>query len=432
MDDQNKHEVRPIHTPMKVRGTAIGLANKAGGFDVSSCPDALALAAFIGTACNTYEQAIGAVFAARQHLQTVKRQEAIIASQAEGIARLNKLLEARHAVVGGLMMDAAKTAQPLPEGPWCRLIPDSITITADKIVMDFAGAVVEIFDHVTLGKAVKEWVKSRLDAKFPASSAAPLPVATKQSKLIETLNFALQDALGFAELVESYSKPDVEMFKHELRNDSELAQRRINVALQAIEDADVALPVATPQQDTSTAASAADLWQPAPVEATKPLDVSKVTSVVRNYRANHADSQHEVIVKFGRSKAAADDFLSQFGGIVLERNTNLAAPVEAKPEKQPLIIRLPDCDPRRVEVMWDGMEGGKRLLCIDVKDQVAAQTEQDANRYRWLCDRFGVTKLPVRLEQLLGDYVADGKEGIDAAIDAAILATKEQDQKDAP
>lgn len=49
---------------------------------------------------------------------------------------------------------------------------------------------------------------------------------------------------------------------------------------------------------------------------------------------------------------------------------------------------------------------------------------QDAARYRWLCEAFGVTYFPVALERLLtgddGVYIADGKPAIDAAIDAAM------------
>jgi hypothetical protein len=53
----------------------------------------------------------------------------------------------------------------------------------------------------------------------------------------------------------------------------------------------------------------------------------------------------------------------------------------------------------------------------------AAGDARDAERYRWLCDKFGVTKLPCAIERIVeGKYVADGKESIDAAIDAAIAA----------
>lgn len=47
---------------------------------------------------------------------------------------------------------------------------------------------------------------------------------------------------------------------------------------------------------------------------------------------------------------------------------------------------------------------------------------KDAERYRWLCEKFGITKLPCAIERILeGDaYVADGKNGIDAAIDAVM------------
>lgn len=47
--------------------------------------------------------------------------------------------------------------------------------------------------------------------------------------------------------------------------------------------------------------------------------------------------------------------------------------------------------------------------------------EKDACRYRQLVAQFGVTKLPIMLEELLGTYVADGKDGIDAAVDQLML-----------
>lgn len=56
----------------------------------------------------------------------------------------------------------------------------------------------------------------------------------------------------------------------------------------------------------------------------------------------------------------------------------------------------------------------------------AAGDARDAERYRWLCDKFGVTKLPCAIERIIeGKYVADGKESIDAAIDAAIAASQQ-------
>lgn len=46
----------------------------------------------------------------------------------------------------------------------------------------------------------------------------------------------------------------------------------------------------------------------------------------------------------------------------------------------------------------------------------------DAERYRFLCEKFGETKLPCAIERILsGDlYVADGKPSIDLAIDTAM------------
>ncbi|GAB1827271.1 hypothetical protein [Achromobacter xylosoxidans] len=58
----------------------------------------------------------------------------------------------------------------------------------------------------------------------------------------------------------------------------------------------------------------------------------------------------------------------------------------------------------------------------------AAGDAQDAARYRWLCDKFGITKLPCAIERIIeGSYVPDGKEAIDAAIDAAIAAQRKGD-----
>jgi hypothetical protein len=59
-------------------------------------------------------------------------------------------------------------------------------------------------------------------------------------------------------------------------------------------------------------------------------------------------------------------------------------------------------------------------------EEWAAALKADAARYRWLVHKFGVTSLPCMLEPLLDDYVADGKESLDAAIDSALaLAAKE-------
>lgn len=56
-----------------------------------------------------------------------------------------------------------------------------------------------------------------------------------------------------------------------------------------------------------------------------------------------------------------------------------------------------------------------------VEAALQSQDREDAERYRWLCDKFGITKLPCAIERIIaGDvYVADGKAGIDAAIDHA-------------
>ncbi|NTE96706.1 hypothetical protein [Agrobacterium tumefaciens] len=47
---------------------------------------------------------------------------------------------------------------------------------------------------------------------------------------------------------------------------------------------------------------------------------------------------------------------------------------------------------------------------------------KDADRYRWLCQNFAVTKLPCAVERMLAGevYVADGKAGVDAAVDEAM------------
>ncbi|MFY3300206.1 hypothetical protein ACOTEY_00475 [Achromobacter xylosoxidans] len=58
----------------------------------------------------------------------------------------------------------------------------------------------------------------------------------------------------------------------------------------------------------------------------------------------------------------------------------------------------------------------------------AAGDALDVARYRWLCDKFGITKLPCAIERIIeGSYVPDGKNAIDAAIDAAIAAQRKGD-----
>lgn len=54
---------------------------------------------------------------------------------------------------------------------------------------------------------------------------------------LKLLRFDLLDALGFAELVEAVAKPDVEVYKHELRGDSERAQRRLLLAIERVDKA---------------------------------------------------------------------------------------------------------------------------------------------------------------------------------------------------
>lgn len=65
-----------------------------------------------------------------------------------------------------------------------------------------------------------------------------------------------------------------------------------------------------------------------------------------------------------------------------------------------------------IQRMWHGWQAAQ------------GRDAQDAARYRWLCEAFGVTYFPVALERLLtgddGVYIADGKPAIDAAIDAAM------------
>lgn len=63
---------------------------------------------------------------------------------------------------------------------------------------------------------------------------------------------------------------------------------------------------------------------------------------------------------------------------------------------------------------------------IDNLTRELEEARKDAERYRCLVRLFGVTKLPCLLEPVVGDYVADGKESLDAAIDAARAAIKEQ------
>lgn len=65
---------------------------------------------------------------------------------------------------------------------------------------------------------------------------------------------------------------------------------------------------------------------------------------------------------------------------------------------------------------------GELMIQLEELEAENESLRKDAERYRWLCDRFGVTKLPCAVERILaGDvYVADGKPGVDGAIDAAM------------
>lgn len=61
------------------------------------------------------------------------------------------------------------------------------------------------------------------------------------------------------------------------------------------------------------------------------------------------------------------------------------------------------------------------------KEGTSAQDAKDAERYRFMVRYFGVTTLPCLLERhFQRGYVADGKESIDAAIDAAMSAAQAQ------
>lgn len=88
-------------------------------------------------------------------------------------------------------------------------------------------------------------------------------------------------------------------------------------------------------------------------------------------------------------------------------------------EVVPLIERL-----RKLPTCWtevlEQSEANDQLL-----DKVL-ELNADADRYRFLCDKFGVTDLPCALERILPSdlYVADGKPSIDAAIDAARAKTQ--------
>ena len=65
-------------------------------------------------------------------------------------------------------------------------------------------------------------------------------------------------------------------------------------------------------------------------------------------------------------------------------------------------------------------------LCMDeyraieqaVRQEMAADRE-DAERYRWLCEKLGETQLPTLIERITQGYVADYKPSIDSAIDQA-------------
>lgn len=77
--------------------------------------------------------------------------------------------------------------------------------------------------------------------------------------------------------------------------------------------------------------------------------------------------------------------------------------------------------------LWQEVEKLKAEVARSTEREIHQLSEiealrKDADRYRFLCDKFGETKLPCAIERILaGDlYVADGKPSIDSAIDAAM------------
>lgn len=100
-----------------------------------------------------------------------------------------------------------------------------------------------------------------------------------------------------------------------------------------------------------------------------------------------------------------------------------------------LDCKCPNCDGSKVEPIaapaapsGASVEGATpTLYCYpECSPTFQAFDAQDASRYRWLVENFGVTRVPCFLEQNLRcGYVADGKESIDAAIDAAMSPNKE-------
>ncbi|WP_273808760.1 MULTISPECIES: hypothetical protein [unclassified Pseudomonas] len=111
-----------------------------------------------------------------------------------------------------------------------------------------------------------------------------------------------------------------------------------------------------------------------------------------------------------------------------------AAPVAAG-EPVAMQARMPGCrwenyhKDDRAELVASGMEIRWLFAAPPAAAHGDEAVRKDAERYQWLCEQFGVTKLPCALERILGGevYVADGKPSLDSVIDAAMRAQGEGD-----
>jgi regulator of replication initiation timing len=124
--------------------------------------------------------------------------------------------------------------------------------------------------------------------------------------------------------------------------------------------------------------------------------------VAENERLERKNSNQAETIKQYQNQVSGGDL--SLGMLIAERD-------QLKAENERL-RKLPTCWSEVLEQA----EANDELL-----DKVL-ELSADAERYRFLCNKFGETKLPCALERILaGDlYVADGKSSIGSAIDAAM------------
>jgi hypothetical protein len=139
---------------------------------------------------------------------------------------------------------------------------------------------------------------------------------------------------------------------------------------------------------------------------------------LKEERDNTAAHVASIARQLGDEALQVDDIAVRVLSVVAERDALRARMAEIE---EPVAL-VETSGPQGAGIGWTGAARpvGAALYTRPVPAQ--AVPDADAARYRWLCERFGVTQLPVLLQRAAGCYVADYKESIDATVDRLMIA----------